>query len=173
MSWAHFVSSYAHHRPMIRQKASLLNVSKLEIGARPAGMGSRAWLLSGAAGRQRRGRRSKTATSATPHSGRPIVPVGPGRERIIGQRAVIVTCLARHFGADPVRSHEGLIDGIQFDLGQDEPGVVSEKCVALPHMPLKRNKCPALFDDGTAAKRQHGFGFENRYSVLELETLQI
>jgi hypothetical protein len=32
MNWTHFAASYAHHRPMIRQKASLLNVSKLEIG---------------------------------------------------------------------------------------------------------------------------------------------
>src|SRR6202012_5684298 len=60
-----------------------------------------------------------------------------------------------------------------LDLGQHKPDIVAEKRIDLPHVSLKRNKRTALFDDGAAAQRQHGFGLENRNIVFELEALQI
>src|SRR5579871_2946358 len=101
-----------------------------------------------------------------------MVPFGPGRERIVGQRTVVVARLLGDFGADPWWPHESLVHGIQFDLSENESGILSEKRVNLPHVPVEGDNRPALFDDRPVAQRQHGFGIENRYLVLQLQALQ-
>ena len=75
---------------------------------------------------------------------------------------VVVAPIVGQLATQPLRPHESLVDGGQFDLGDDQSGIVAGELVDLPDDAVALDVVPDLLQPADAQRLQQFAGLADR-----------